>query len=147
MSKNEAPVGARSADEQWLDILADEVARLVGADSDHARTDGSDPWVYITDTVRALMAKRNEYRHESVLAKVKLGTVSAELAEARRDAAAARAERDTALGLRKRLGYREVDTQVVDIIDNMSNALAHTGRAIEAAAEALAAMNGGNRES
>jgi hypothetical protein len=41
---------------------------------------------------------------------------------------------------------REVDTQVRTIIESMSNAIAQSGRAIEAAAVALAAMNGGKRE-
>ena len=120
MSKNEAPAGARSADEQWLDILADEVARI--AEVERGPGDG---WAFVTATVSRLAVER---------------------AESRRDAVAARAERDTALGLSERPGYREFDQRPGAIIDNMIDAIAHAGRAIGAAAEAMALMNGGNRE-
>ena len=138
MSNEDEPVGALAVgdEEAAMEALADEVARRSGL----PRTDGQDGYTFVTRTVSRLV-------DVEAAAKASRAHVVAERDAARREAADARAERDTALAqIAHRSGYREVNAQVTAIIESMSNALAHTGRAIEAAADALAAMNGGEHD-
>jgi hypothetical protein len=101
--------------------------------SENERDRGERPWSALADQVAAIAgADRSTGQDGWAFVTATVSRLVGELAEARREV--------------ERRGYREFDAHPGEIIVSMSNALAHAGRAIEAAAEALAVMNGGNHE-
>ncbi len=147
----------REVEDRRAKAMAKEAARILAGpdDIDAARREAESAKALQAEAERDAAAWRERFTTAETVGRHEWGAVAkalnldpatltaGEVVEAIR----ARVVTKAAAVLREHPGYRKVDAQVTAIIDNMSNALALSGRAIEAAADALAVMNGGKRKS